>query len=86
VVDWKTGAVPDASRLPALSVQLSVYRLAWAALAGCPQERVRAAFVYVRAGVTLRPEAMTPGAGSGPSGLLGAAGLRALVEGVPVAD
>ena len=35
VIDWKTGALPDEARLPALSVQLAAYRLAWAALAGC---------------------------------------------------
>jgi DNA helicase-2/ATP-dependent DNA helicase PcrA len=72
VVDWKTGAVPDESRLPALSVQLAAYRLAWAALSGSPVERVRAAFHYVRADVTLAP-----------ADLLDAAGLRALLRGVP---
>ncbi|MET9627323.1 ATP-dependent DNA helicase [Lentzea sp. NPDC006480] len=55
VVDWKTGAVPDAEALPALSVQLAAYRLAWAALMGEPLERVRAAFHYVRHDHTLRP-------------------------------
>ena len=34
VVDWKTGPLPDESRLPALAVQLAAYRLAWADLAG----------------------------------------------------
>jgi DNA helicase-2/ATP-dependent DNA helicase PcrA len=74
VVDWKTGALPDPSRRPALDVQLAVYRLAWAALVGCPPERVRAAFHYVRHDVTLRPV-----------DLLDAAGLRALLGSVPVA-
>ncbi|HEX4252623.1 MAG TPA: ATP-dependent DNA helicase [Pseudonocardia sp.] len=74
VVDWKTGSVPDDSRLPALSVQLAAYRMAWAALAGCPVERVRAAFHYVRADVTLSP-----------ADLLDAAGLRELLRGVPLA-
>jgi DNA helicase-2/ATP-dependent DNA helicase PcrA len=57
VVDWKTGEPPkddDARRHAA--VQLAVYRLAWAALRGCPEETVRAAFLYVRAGVTVTPE------------------------------
>jgi DNA helicase II / ATP-dependent DNA helicase PcrA len=72
VVDWKTGALPDESRLPALSVQLAAYRLAWAALAGCPPERVRAAFHFVRHDVTLSP-----------ADLLDAAGLRALLDAVP---
>ncbi len=56
VVDWKTGDPPDtpeASRLAA--VQLAVYRLAWAALKGCPVEKVRAAFHYVRTGQTVTP-------------------------------
>jgi DNA helicase-2/ATP-dependent DNA helicase PcrA len=74
VVDWKTGGLPDPARLPALSVQLAAYRLAWAALAGCPPERVRAAFHFVRSGVTLRP-----------ADLLDADGLHALVTSVPVA-
>lgn len=69
VVDWKTGAVPEAARRPALLVQLAAYRLAWAALAGVDPEQVDAAFVYVRHAHTLRaPE------------LLDAAGLRALVS------
>jgi DNA helicase II / ATP-dependent DNA helicase PcrA len=74
VVDWKTGALPDPARMPALAVQLAAYRLAWAALAGCAPERVRAAFHFVRQGVTLRP-----------ADLLDAAGLRDLVASVPVA-
>ena len=62
VVDWKTGDPPDtpeASRQAA--VQLGVYRLAWAALQGCPVEKVRAAFHYVRAGRTVTPDTL-PGA------------------------
>jgi DNA helicase-2/ATP-dependent DNA helicase PcrA len=55
VVDWKTGAVPEADRRHAVGVQLAVYRLAWAALSGTPPEKVRAAFHYVREAVTLRP-------------------------------
>ena len=48
VVDWKTGAVPPEDELPALTVQLAAYRLAWASLSGVPVDRVRAAFHYVR--------------------------------------
>ncbi|WP_306746020.1 ATP-dependent helicase [Saccharothrix yanglingensis] len=72
VVDWKTGRVPDAERLPALSVQLAAYRLAWAALTGTPVAKVRAAFHYVRHEHTLRPV-----------DLLDADGLRDLVRSVP---
>ena len=74
VVDWKTGPLPDDTRLPALAVQLAAYRLAWADLAGVPPENVRAAFHFVRADVTLRP-----------ADLLDADGLRALLESVPTA-
>ena len=74
VVDWKTGALPRPERRPALAVQLAAYRLAWAALAGCPPERVRAAFHYVRQDVTLHPD-----------DLLDVDGLRALIASVPAA-
>ncbi|KAA2263807.1 ATP-dependent helicase [Solihabitans fulvus] len=72
IVDWKTGAVPEDATLPALSVQLAAYRLAWSALSGSPIERVRAAFHYVRQDRTLRP-----------TDLLDADGLRALLRSVP---
>ncbi len=71
VVDWKTGAVPDPDALPALSVQLAAYRLAWAALIDEPIENVRAAFHYVRHDHTLRP-----------ADLLDAEGLKALIRSV----
>lgn len=72
VVDWKTGAVPDDDRLPALAVQLAAYRLAWAALSGVPVEKVRAAFHYVRSDHTVRPV-----------DLLDADGLRDLLRSLP---
>jgi DNA helicase-2/ATP-dependent DNA helicase PcrA len=59
VVDWKTGdppVRPEAKRHAA--VQLAVYRLAWAALRGVPADSVRAAFHYVRSGLTVIPEAL----------------------------
>ena len=59
VVDWKTGEPPrgpEAARQAA--VQLGVYRLAWAALHGCPESLVRTAFHYVRTGITVVPEAL----------------------------
>ncbi|GAA2544867.1 ATP-dependent DNA helicase AdnB [Mycolicibacterium diernhoferi] len=62
VVDWKTGeppSTPEAQRHAA--IQLAVYRLAWAGLQGCRPESVRAAFHYVRSGVTVMPEDL-PGA------------------------
>jgi DNA helicase-2/ATP-dependent DNA helicase PcrA len=72
VVDWKTGALPDEASVPAMAVQLAAYRLAWAALAGCPPEQVRAAFHFVRHNLTLRP-----------ADLLDAEGLRRLLDSVP---
>lgn len=54
VVDWKTGAAPDGAEARRhAAVQLGVYRLAWAALTGCPESEVRAAFHYVRTGTTV---------------------------------
>ena len=51
VVDWKTSARDEADPL-----QLAIYRLAWADLAGVPVETVGAAFVFVRSGVVVRPD------------------------------
>jgi len=72
VVDWKTGAVPSAERMPALAVQLAAYRMAWAALKNLPVERVRAAFHYVKANRTIRPV-----------DLLDTEGIRALLRDIP---
>jgi DNA helicase-2/ATP-dependent DNA helicase PcrA len=59
VVDWKTGAPPEGPRaLRRAAVQLGVYRLAWAALAGCPEAAVRTAFYYVRTGATVVPDVL----------------------------
>jgi DNA helicase II / ATP-dependent DNA helicase PcrA len=59
VVDWKTGQPPDTpeARRQA-AIQLAVYRLAWAALQGCSPSNVQAAFHYVGAGLTVRPETL----------------------------
>jgi DNA helicase-2/ATP-dependent DNA helicase PcrA len=75
VVDWKTGAEPTGADRRAAEVQLAAYRLAWAALAGVPVDRVRAAFHYVRTNRTVRP-----------ADLLDATRLRGLVEAVPQVD
>nr|WP_090281575.1 ATP-dependent DNA helicase [Mycolicibacterium komanii]CRL78163.1 DNA/RNA helicase [Mycolicibacterium komanii] len=57
VVDWKTGEPPSTPEaLQHNVIQLGVYRQAWAALHGAPIESVRAAFHYVRSGVTVTPE------------------------------
>ena len=75
VVDWKTGEPPaDEAARRHVAVQLAVYRLAWAALAGVPETDVRAVFHYVRSGRTV-----TPGQLYGPDEL--AALLTAAGEG-----
>jgi ATP-dependent DNA helicase UvrD/PcrA len=75
VIDWKTGRRPDGELAAAAVVQLGAYRIAWAALAGVPVNRVRAGFHYVREGVTVRP-----------ADLPDAAALAALVEALPEAE
>ena len=75
VVDWKTGRRPSGAGAAAAAVQLAAYRLAWHQLTGAPLDRVRAAFFYVRDGVTVRP-----------ADLLDADALRALVARVPAAE
>ncbi len=55
VVDWKTNREQTADPL-----QLAVYRVAWAELAGVPVERVRAAFYYVRTGELVEPPDLEP--------------------------
>jgi DNA helicase-2/ATP-dependent DNA helicase PcrA len=62
VVDWKTGNPPTTPEaLQQNAIQLAVYRLAWAAVRGVPVSSVRAAFHYVRSGVTVAPDEL-PGA------------------------
>ncbi|HEU4348663.1 MAG TPA: ATP-dependent DNA helicase [Actinoplanes sp.] len=75
VIDWKTGRRPGPTEAAAAAVQLSAYRIAWASLAGVPVSRVRAAFHYVREGMTLRP-----------ADLMDADALAALLAEVPEAD
>jgi DNA helicase-2/ATP-dependent DNA helicase PcrA len=72
VIDWKTGRRPSGLDAEAAAVQLAAYRVAWAALAGVPVNRVRAGFHYVREQVTVRPV-----------DLLDAAELTALMEQIP---
>ncbi len=76
VVDWKTGQPPRGqAEKDAVAVQLAAYRLAWATLAGVPLDRVRAAFYYVRYDLTVRP-----------ADLLDEAGLKSLIDRVPVIE
>ena len=62
VVDWKTGRVPATRDLPAVALQLAVYRYAWAKIVSArlgrpvPLDSVRAAFHYVRPNRTIEPD------------------------------
>ena len=57
VVDWKSGRPPrDPEERQAREVQLAMYRLAWAAREGLSVDEVDAAFYYVGADATVRPE------------------------------
>ena len=57
VVDWKTGVPPHGPEaMRQAAVQLAAYRLAWAALSGCPKSSVRTAFYYVRTAATVVPD------------------------------
>ncbi|TWD57127.1 DNA helicase-2/ATP-dependent DNA helicase PcrA [Arthrobacter sp. AG367] len=55
LVDWKTGRRPSPEQLKTRSIQLAVYRLAWARLKDVPLEDVRAAFFYVADNAVVRP-------------------------------
>ena len=54
VIDYKTGSVPK--DFAAASLQLSVYRLAWADLRGIDPDQVDAGFLYVKTGTLKRPD------------------------------
>ncbi len=57
VVDWKTGEQPRGPEaLAQAAVQLGVYRLAWAGLHDCPEEKIRTAFHHVPTGSTVTPD------------------------------
>jgi DNA helicase-2/ATP-dependent DNA helicase PcrA len=62
LVDWKTGRRPSAGQLKTKSVQLAVYRLAWARLKDVPLDEVRAAFYYVADNQVVRPHDLASGA------------------------
>ena len=61
LVDWKTGRKPSSAQLKTKSVQLAVYRLAWARLKGVPLDEVRAAFYYVADNQVVRPHDLASG-------------------------
>jgi len=53
IIDYKTGGRPRDPAAAAL--QLAVYRLAWAGIAGVPATQVDAGFLYVPTGEVVRP-------------------------------
>lgn len=73
VVDWKTGSAKSGDELRNAAIQLAVYRLAWAEIAGVDLDQVRAAFHYVGSEETVRP-----------SDLLDYEGLLELICSVPI--
>ncbi len=64
VVDWKNARPPGGAALRARSLQLAVYRLAYARLIGRRPEDVDAVFYFADTGETLRPELAGSLAGS----------------------
>ncbi len=56
VIDYKTGAKPTGTEFDAAALQLSIYRLAWADLAGVDPDVVTAGFLYVRDMSVVRPQ------------------------------
>jgi DNA helicase-2/ATP-dependent DNA helicase PcrA len=52
VIDYKTGRRPGAA---AAALQLAVYRLAWAGIAGVPADHVTAGFLHIPTGDVVRP-------------------------------
>lgn len=55
VVDWKTGLAATGEAAAAQTLQLAVYRTAYARLAGVPIDHVRACFCYAQDGSTVYP-------------------------------
>ncbi|MHA7292823.1 ATP-dependent helicase [Arthrobacter sp. HLT1-21] len=63
LVDWKTGTPPSRDKLAVRSVQLAVYRLAWARLKDVPLDSVQAAFYYASTDTVIRPHNLATEAG-----------------------
>ncbi|NOJ58501.1 ATP-dependent helicase [Arthrobacter sp. 260] len=63
LVDWKTGTPPSREKLAVRSVQLALYRLAWARLKEVPLESVQAAFYYASTDTVIRPHDLADEAG-----------------------
>ncbi|MHA7153698.1 ATP-dependent helicase [Arthrobacter sp. TMN-50] len=63
LVDWKTGTPPSRHKLAVRSVQLAVYRLAWARLKDVPLDSVQAAFYYASTDTVIRPHNLATEAG-----------------------
>lgn len=61
LIDWKTGRPPAAGSREAKSIQLAVYRLAWARVMDVPLASVRAAFYYVAEDLLVRPHDLADG-------------------------
>lgn len=58
LIDWKTGQVPLGLDLEQKSVQLAIYRMAWARLQKVDISKVSAAFYYVDSDTVVRPSVL----------------------------
>ena len=59
VVDWKTGRMKEGDELESATIQLAMYRLAYAKLHNIPIENIRAAFYYVADNKTIYREQLS---------------------------
>jgi DNA helicase-2/ATP-dependent DNA helicase PcrA len=53
IVDWKTGRVKEGDELAAASLQLRIYRQAYARISGLNPEQIRCGFHYVGENLTV---------------------------------
>lgn len=61
IIDWKTGHVPNKTQLRSVTMQLAVYRYAWAKLQGIDPQDVGAAFYYVMPATLVAPTDLPSG-------------------------
>jgi DNA helicase-2/ATP-dependent DNA helicase PcrA len=58
IIDWKTGKLPDESdekEMRLRTLQLALYRMAYSALTGIPEEKIQVSLFFVNHGREIRP-------------------------------
>lgn len=58
IIDWKTGKLPDESdehEMRLRTLQLALYRMAYSALTGIPEEKIQVSLFFVNHGKEIRP-------------------------------